>query len=122
MNPYETAVVTVESFDGGHAQNIIPVLSELKGTCRAFRAETLELLQDRVRAVAAAAAGTESCAHTLEFDQPMCPAVANTPTERDIIRKGGRQGRTETVPGRQKSHDGRRRLGLLPEHRPGAYA
>ncbi|MEO6298348.1 MAG: amidohydrolase [Paracoccaceae bacterium] len=41
VDPMESAVVTVGSFLGGRAQNIIPQGAELTGTVRAFRSATL---------------------------------------------------------------------------------
>lgn len=86
VDPMEAAVVTVGSFRGGHAQNIIPQEAELTGTLRAFRSPTLQHLRDRVAAVAEAAARMAGCAFDLSFDPNLCSPVVNTAPERDILR------------------------------------
>ncbi len=87
VDPLESAVVTVGSFRGGFAQNIIPREAELTGTLRAFRSETLMHLRARVEAVSAAAAAMAGCDVDLVFDVALCSPVVNTPTERDIMRE-----------------------------------
>ncbi len=87
VDPMESAVVTVGSFRGGHAQNIIPQEAELTGTVRAFRSATLFHLRERVDAVAMAAAEMAGCGCEINFDPALCSPVANTPAERDIMRQ-----------------------------------
>ena len=97
VDPLESAVVTVGSFRGGHAQNIIPQDAELSGTLRGFRRETLYHLRSRVEAVAAAAAAIANCSWDLVFDEPICTPVVNTPIERDIMREAAEETNLERV-------------------------
>ena len=90
VDPMESAVVTVGSFRGGHAQNIIPQEAELTGTVRAFRSATLQHLRARVEAIARAAAEMAGCGCDVSFDPGLCSPVANTPAERDIMRQASR--------------------------------
>lgn len=87
VDPMESAVVTVGSFRGGHAQNIITQQAELTGTVRAFRSATLTHLRDRVEVTASAAAEMAGCGYEVTFDPALCSPVANTPGERDIMRQ-----------------------------------
>lgn len=87
VDPMEAAVATVGSFQGGHAQNIIPQEAVLTGTLRAFRAQTLDHLRARVAAVAEAAAQIAGCGWVLDFDPNACSPVLNTAPERDILRR-----------------------------------
>ena len=87
IDPMESAVVTVGSFRGGHAQNIIPQAAELTGTVRAFRNATLLHLRARVAGVARAAAEMAGCDCEVTFDPNLCSPVANTTAERDIMRQ-----------------------------------
>lgn len=87
VDPMEAAVITVGSFQGGHAQNIIPQEAVLTGTLRAFRTQTLGHLRARVAAVAEASAQMAGCGWTLEFDPHPCSPVINTTPERDILRR-----------------------------------
>ncbi|NPA26076.1 MAG: amidohydrolase [Chloroflexi bacterium] len=48
----EAGVLSVGAVHAGHAPNVIPETATLEGTLRAFQAETLRLLEQRVRTVA----------------------------------------------------------------------
>lgn len=91
IDPLESAVVAVGSFNGGVAQNVIPQLAELTGTIRSFRRDILLHLQERVRVVAAAAASSAGCRVEVTFDEPLCPPVVNTSAERDMMREAARR-------------------------------
>ncbi|MBM2712912.1 amidohydrolase [Mesorhizobium caraganae] len=121
IDPYEPAVATVGSFQGGHAQNIIPQSAELKGTLRAFRMETLELLRDRTRSIAQSAASIASCGFDLMFDDPPIPPVVNTPAERDLMRQAVKQAGLTASEGAKKPTMAGDDFGLFLQHRPGAY-
>ena len=122
IDPFESAVATVGSFQGGHAQNIIPQEAALAGTLRAFRMETLMLLRERVRAVATGAAGMGNCRVEIEFDDTLCPPVINTPEERDIMREAiGLAGLTPFA-GEGRPTMAGDDFGEFLLHRPGCYA
>jgi amidohydrolase len=118
VDPMEAAVVTVGSFRGGHAQNIIPQEAELTGTLRAFRTQTLGHLRDRVAAVAEAAARMAGCNWTLDFDPNACSPVVNTGAERDILRQAAGEALIAPPPPVMAGDDFGEFLGVLP----GAYA
>lgn len=122
VDPFEAAVATVGSFHGGHAQNIIPQCAELKGTLRAFRIETLELLRERVRTIAASAASIASCTFQVEFDEPMCPPCVNTPAERDLMRTAISTAGLTPYRGDNRPTMAGDDFGFFLRQRPGAYA
>ncbi len=121
VDPLEAAVVTVGSFQGGFAQNIIPQNAELMGTLRGFRTETLLHLRKRVEAVAGAAAAIGNCDWNLVFDEPLCTPVVNTPRERDIMRKAAASSNLTLASGWPPSMGGDD-FGDFLIHLPGAYA
>ncbi len=121
VDPLDSAVVTVGSFQGGAAQNVIPQVAALTGTLRGFHTPTLLHLRDRVRAVATAAAAIAGCGFALDFDEPLCTPVVNTPAERDIMREAARAAGLDlvtTCPPTMGGDD----FGDLLVHLPGAYA
>ena len=121
VDPMESAVVTVGSFRGGIAQNIIPQQAELTGTLRAFRNDTLEVLRTRVAAVARGAAEIAGCGWTLAFDPSPCRPVINTAAERDVMVQAAQSaGLTlaEALPPSMAGDD----FGELLLELPGAYA
>ncbi len=52
LGALDSAVVSVTGFTAGEAYNVIPDRVALKGTVRAFKVETLRLVEERMRAVA----------------------------------------------------------------------
>ncbi|MFX5918514.1 amidohydrolase, partial [Acinetobacter baumannii] len=50
--PYDTAVLSVTGFSAGTAYNVIPERVALRGTVRAFKMETMRLVEERMRALA----------------------------------------------------------------------
>jgi metal-dependent amidase/aminoacylase/carboxypeptidase family protein len=118
VDPMEAAVVTVGSFQGGYAQNIIPQVAVLSGTLRAFRAQTLAHLRTRVAAVAEASAKMAGCGWELDFDPNACSPVVNTAPERDILRQAAGDALISPPAAVMAGDDFGEFLGVLP----GAYA
>jgi amidohydrolase len=118
VDPMEAAVVTVGSFQGGYAQNIIPQDAVLSGTLRAFRAQTLAHLRTRVAAVAEASAKMAGCGWELDFDPNACSPVVNTAPERDILRQAAGDALISPPAAVMAGDDFGEFLGVLP----GAYA
>lgn len=118
VDPMEAAVVTVGSFQGGHAQNIIPQEAVLTGTLRAFRAPTLAHLRARVASVAEAAAQMAGCSYSLDFDPNPCSPVVNTAPERDMLRRAAGAALIAPPAPVMAGDDFGEFLGVLP----GAYA
>lgn len=76
VDPLEPAVVSVGSFHGGTAPNVIPDDARMHGTLRAFSEEVRAILRGRVREVLEGAAAAARC--RLEFElRPGYPAVVN---------------------------------------------
>jgi len=122
VDPHESAVATVGSFQAGHAQNIIPQEARLTGTLRAYRTETLHLLRARVDSVAAAAAAIAGCRCEVTFDAFLCPPVVNTAVERDIMRQAARRAGLILAPGTTRPSMAGDDFGDFLVHVPGAYA
>jgi hippurate hydrolase len=51
VNPLEAAVISICTFQAGHADNVIPQHAKLRGTARALSPKVRDLLQKRVREV-----------------------------------------------------------------------
>ncbi|MET3663232.1 amidohydrolase [Aquamicrobium ahrensii] len=122
VDPHESAVATVGSFQSGHAQNIIPQEARLIGTLRAYRTGTLHLLRSRVESVAAAAAAIAGCSSEVAFDEFLCPPVVNTVAERDIMREAASKAGLALAPGDTRPSMAGDDFGDFLVHLPGAYA
>ncbi|WP_431271946.1 M20 aminoacylase family protein [Dankookia sp. P2] len=82
--PYDTAVISVTGFEAGTAYNVIPERVALRGTVRAFKTETMRLLEQRMRALAASIAAGFGATAELDFREITVPVV-NSPEQTTLI-------------------------------------
>jgi amidohydrolase len=73
--PNDTGVVSVTGFSAGTAYNVIPDQVSLRGTVRAFRTETMALIEQRMRALAGSIAEGFGAVATLDFREVTVPVV-----------------------------------------------
>ncbi|MFA5568851.1 MAG: M20 family metallopeptidase [Trueperaceae bacterium] len=85
-DPIDQSVISITSFHGGTAFNIIPEEVELKGTLRTFDAGTRARLRARILEVAEATAKLLRCSLEQEWSEGT-PAVVNDPTSVERFRK-----------------------------------
>jgi amidohydrolase len=53
VDPAESAVITIGKLNSGHASNVIPASAELEGTVRTYNPDVRDLIEARVKEVAA---------------------------------------------------------------------
>ncbi len=119
--PMDTAVVSVTGFTAGTAYNVIPERVALRGTIRAFRTETMRMVEDRMRALATSIAGGFGATAECRFREVTVPVV-NDPAATDMIA-----GAAEAMVG--EAHVDRHRtpamgsedFAYMLAERPGAY-
>ncbi len=75
-NPFDEAIVSICSFHGGHAHNVIPEEVELVGTTRGFTQEKLQATNRHVREVAQHTAAAYRCEAIVDIDEGY-PALVN---------------------------------------------
>ena len=80
VKPTDTAVVSVTRVTAGNAYNVIPKSAELAGTARAFRRETMAMIEQRMRQVVEQVAAAFGARATLDFRVLFAPLV-NDPAE-----------------------------------------
>jgi len=73
--PADPAVLSVTGFHAGSAHNVIPDSATLRGTIRAYRAETMRLIETRMRALAETIAAGFGAVATLEMREIAAPTV-----------------------------------------------
>ncbi|WP_338144428.1 M20 aminoacylase family protein [Neoroseomonas marina] len=76
----DSAVISVTGFTAGEAYNVIPDRVALKGTVRAFRVETMRVLEERMRAVAQSVAAGFGATAEVTWREIAAPTI-NTPEE-----------------------------------------
>ncbi len=76
----DAAVISVTGFNAGDAYNVIPDRVTMKGTVRAFKVETMRLVEERMRAVAQSIAAGFGASAEVTYREIAAPTI-NTPEE-----------------------------------------
>ncbi len=105
VSPLETAVVTVGSFHGGNAFNVIPDRVDLTGTIRTYDAQVRERVLNRVREVVQNVAVGCGASADLEIEH-LTPAVVNNPDVVKVVREAA-----TAVIGEKSVESGERTMG-----------
>ena len=84
VRPLDTAVLSVTQIHAGYAYNVIPEQAFIRGTARAFAAETLQLIEDNMRRIASGVAGGFGAAAELDF-RILFPPLVNDAAETEFI-------------------------------------
>ena len=80
LGALDSAVVSVTGFTAGEAYNVIPDRVAMKGTVRAFKVETLRLVEERMRAVAQSIAAGFGATAEVTWREIAAPTI-NTPEQ-----------------------------------------
>ena len=121
VKPTDTAVLSVTQIHGGDAYNVIPQQAVLRGTARAFRRETLSLIEQNMTRIAAGVASGFGATAAVDFRVIFAPLVNDT-TETAFIADTA----AELVGGENVNRDGNlvmasEDFSFMLEKRPGAY-
>jgi hippurate hydrolase len=88
MKPIDTGVISVTMIHTGEATNVIPEACEMQGTVRTFTTEVLDLIEDRMRAMADATAAAYGCSCEFQFHRNYPPTInhdAETAFARQVL-------------------------------------
>ena len=75
LRPIDTGVISVTMIHTGEATNVIPYSCEIRGTVRTFTTEVLDMLEQRMRAMAQSTAAAFECGCDFEFVRNYPPTV-----------------------------------------------
>jgi hippurate hydrolase len=84
--PIEAGVISVTMVHAGEATNVIPDSCELQGTVRTFSIELLDMIEQRMRDMAAHTAAAFGMVCEFEFDRNYPPTI-NSDTEAAFARR-----------------------------------
>jgi amidohydrolase len=84
VRPLDTAVVSVTQIHAGDAYNVIPEQAFIRGTARAFDANTLALIEQNMGRIAAGVAGGFGATAELDF-RNLFPPLVNDAAEAEFI-------------------------------------
>ena len=121
VRPLDTAVLSVTQIHAGDAYNVIPEHAFIRGTARAFAAETLRLIEDNMRRIASGVAGGFGAAAELDF-RILFPPLVNDAAETEFIAETA----AELVGADNVNRDGNlvmasEDFSYMLNRRPGAY-
>jgi len=85
-HPVDAAVVSVTQFHAGDTWNVIPQTAVLRGTTRSFRPEVQDLIERRMRELAAAIAGGFGIEAEFRYERRYPPTI-NTPEATEKARR-----------------------------------
>jgi amidohydrolase len=80
VDPVKASVVSVTAFHAGEAHNVIADVAELRGTCRSFDADVRELMERRMKEIAAGIAATFGATIEVNYKRGY-PSTRNHPDE-----------------------------------------
>ncbi len=84
--PVDAGVISVTMINAGEATNVVPDHCELQGTVRTFSLEVLDMIEQRMRDVAAHASAAFGATCTFEFERNYPPTI-NHPAEANFARE-----------------------------------
>ena len=85
----DTAVLSVTTFHGGDADNVIPALVKMTGTFRSYRPEVHDLLERRLREIVTGIAAAMQCEAEVETVAQTPPVVNDVNTNNRLRRAFG---------------------------------
>ena len=119
--PIDTAVVSTTGFDAGQAYNVIPEHVHLRGTVRTYKVETMQLVRDRMQALATAIAAGFGATAELHWNEITVPVI-NTPEQTTAIADAAAELVGEAHVERNKAPVmGSEDFSYMLQERPGAY-
>lgn len=75
VHPTDTAVLSITCMEAGAAYNVIPEKAVLRGTARAFKRETMQVMEDRMRRIATSIAEGYGATAEVDFRFLFAPTI-----------------------------------------------
>jgi hippurate hydrolase len=121
IDPQQMAIVTVGSIHGGKANNVIPQKVTMEIGVRALDAKVRDLLEHRIRALAADQAHSYGCEAQVHYKRDY-PVLVNTAAETAFARSVAMElvGPDRVVP-QGPAANGSEDFAIMLEHCPGSY-
>lgn len=120
VSPFDTAVVTVGSFNAGHASNIIPNSAELILTVRSFSKEIRILLQKRITEIVKLQAESYGAVAEIDYNN-LYPVLINHENETQYAYEKAKDLYGSDASINTERVSGSEDFAFMLEKRPGAY-
>jgi amidohydrolase len=119
--PADTAVLSVTKVVGGDAYNVIPQSAVISGTARAFRSETMTLIEQAMRRVAGGVAAGFGATASVDFRIIFAPLVNDAAETAVIADTAAELVGEDKVDRRKPPGMGSEDFSFMMEQVPGAY-
>ena len=123
VSPIDTAVISLCHVNAGHqdAMSVIPREAKIVGTVRTFKAETQDMIEQRLAELAGSIATAFGASASVHYER-VYPATVNTPREAEFARDVAIEliGAENVVWGLEPSM-GSEDLSFMLQEKPGAY-
>jgi amidohydrolase len=121
IDPLDACVVSVTQFHAGTTNNVIPQSAWLNGTTRTLRAGTRDMVERRIREIAAGLASAAGAEARVEYRRNY-PATVNHPAQTDFATKIARRVAGDSqVDSNAMPVMGAEDFSFMLEARPGAF-
>jgi len=121
VSPADTAVLSVTRVVAGDAYNVIPESAKMSGTARAFKAATMQMLEDGIRRIAKGVAEGFRAEAEVDFRVIFAPLI-NAEAETDVLAEAAAAVVGEANVDRAKPPSmGSEDFSFMMEKVPGAY-
>jgi amidohydrolase len=121
VDPVAQGVISITQCHGGDADNVIPEVVTLRGTCRSFTAEVRDLLERRIDEVARGIAAAHQVAASATYTRGY-PATVNSEAEVGVAADAAAEvAGEERVDRAVAPVMGSEDFAYMLEHKPGAY-
>jgi amidohydrolase len=121
VDPLDSSVISITRFQAGTANNIIPQSAWLNGTVRTLKPATRDMVEKRIREIAAGLAEASGATTRVEYRRGYPPTInhdAETDFAASIARKVAGEGHVDVnAPPTMGSED----FSFMLEARPGAF-
>jgi amidohydrolase len=120
VDPLDSAVISICEFHAGNARNVIPQTAVLRGTVRTLTAQVRQLIERRVREVAAGVAEITGAKIDLNYERGY-PVTSNHAAQTDFARRVAKEiagdANVREIPPLMGAED----FAYMLEQRPGAF-
>ena len=121
VDPLESAVVSVCTFEAGSTYNVIPQRARLLGTVRTLKEDVRDLCETRIRALVESVCAAFGAKATVDYQRGY-PVTRNHPEQTDFLMKVANEvGGAEAVDAGIAPLMGAEDFSYMLERRPGAY-
>jgi amidohydrolase len=121
VNPLDTAVVSATAIKGGDAYNVIPQSADIRGTVRTFRHETMALVEENMKRIAAGVATAFGATASVDFRRLFAPLVNNAEETAQFADVAAELVGSDNVDRERELIMASEDFSFMLEARPGAY-